>query len=82
LVKYKRELRSSRGTDFLHDLIVIRQGWNGFKLKERKFRLDVRKKFFPEEAVSLLHRLPRETVGATSLELFKARLDGALGSLS
>ena len=28
------------------------------------------------------HRLPRETVDAPSLEVFKARLDGALGSLS
>jgi len=28
------------------------------------------------------HRLPRETVDAPSLEEFKARLDGALGSLS
>jgi len=26
------------------------------------------------------HRLPREAVGAPSLEVFKARLDGALGS--
>jgi len=28
------------------------------------------------------HRLPREAVGAPSLEGLKARLDGALGSLS
>jgi len=28
------------------------------------------------------HRLPREAVDAPSLEVFKARLDGALGSLS
>jgi len=27
------------------------------------------------------HRLPREAVDASSLEVFKARLDGALGSL-
>jgi len=27
------------------------------------------------------HRLPREAVDAPSLEAFKARLDGALGSL-
>ena len=27
------------------------------------------------------HRLPREDVDAPSLEAFKARLDGALGSL-
>jgi len=28
------------------------------------------------------HRLPREAVGAPSLEALKARLDGALGRLS
>jgi len=28
------------------------------------------------------NRLPREAVGTPSLEVFKARLDGALGSLS
>ena len=27
------------------------------------------------------HRLPREVVDAPSLQVFKARLDGALGSL-
>jgi len=27
------------------------------------------------------HRLPREAVDAPSLEVFKARLDGALGNL-
>jgi len=27
------------------------------------------------------HRLPREAVDALSLKVFKARLDGALGSL-
>jgi len=27
------------------------------------------------------HRLPREVVGTPSLEVFEARVDGALGSL-
>jgi len=38
--------------------------------------------FFTERAVGCWHRLPREAVDAPSLEVFKARLDGELGSLS
>ena len=54
---------------------------NGFKLKEEKFRLDVKGKFFPERVVRCWHRLPREVVDALSLEVFKARLDEALDNL-
>ncbi|KFR05898.1 hypothetical protein Y956_02469, partial [Nipponia nippon] len=54
---------------------------NGFKLKEGRFRLDLRKKFFTMRAVRHWHRLPREAVDAPSLEVFKVRLDGALSNL-
>ncbi|KGL86450.1 hypothetical protein N301_05341, partial [Charadrius vociferus] len=46
-----------------------------------RFRLDIRKKFFTLKVVRHWHRLPREVVDAPSLEVFKARLDGALSSL-
>uniref|UniRef100_A0A803XLB4 Dystrophin n=2 Tax=Neognathae TaxID=8825 RepID=A0A803XLB4_MELGA len=36
--------------------------------------------FFTERVVRCWHRLPRELVDAPSLEVFKAKLDGALGS--
>ena len=54
---------------------------DGFNLKEGRFRLDVRGRFFTMRAVRYWNRLPREVVDAPSLEVFKARLDGALGSL-
>jgi len=38
-------------------------------------------KFFTQRVVTYWHRLPREAVGAPSLEVFKARIDAALGSL-
>ncbi|KFR02438.1 hypothetical protein N306_11401, partial [Opisthocomus hoazin] len=54
---------------------------NGCKLKEGRFRLDIRKKFFTMRVVRHWHRLPREAVAAPSLEAFQARLDGALSTL-
>ena len=54
---------------------------NGLKLKEGRLRLGIKKKFFPVRVVRHWNRLPREVVDAPSLEVFKARLDGALTNL-
>ncbi|KFZ63243.1 hypothetical protein N321_12896, partial [Antrostomus carolinensis] len=54
---------------------------NGFKLKEGRFRLDIRKKFFTVRVVGHWNRLPKEAVEAPSLKVFKARLDEALSNL-
>ncbi|KFO61815.1 hypothetical protein N302_06160, partial [Corvus brachyrhynchos] len=54
---------------------------NGFKLKEGKFRLDIRKKFFSVRVMRHWNRLPRDVVDAPSLAALKAGLDKALSSL-
>ena len=52
------------------------------KLRKGRFRLDVRGKFFTERAVRCWNSCPeRLWMPRPSLEVFKARLDGALGSL-
>ena len=43
--------------------------------------MDIMGKFFTESVVRCWHRLPREAVDASSLKVFKTRLDGALDNL-
>ena len=56
-------------------------GGNGFKQRQGRFTLDMRRKFFTQGVMTHWNRLPKEAVDAPSLEAFKARLDVALGSL-
>ena len=60
---------------------LCRARGNGFKLKEDRFELDVRKMSFTVRMVRYWHRLPRDVVDASSLVTFKARVDQALDSL-
>ena len=54
---------------------------NGLKLRQGRFKFDIRRKFFTQRVVTHWNRLPKEAVDAPSLEAFKARLDVALGTL-
>jgi len=54
---------------------------NGHKQKHSKFRLNMRKNFFPLSVMEHCNRLPRGVVGSPSLEIFKTRLDKVLCSL-
>jgi len=51
---------------------------NGLELKEGRFRLDKRKKYFTVREVRQWNRWPREVVDVPFLETFKVRLEGTL----
>jgi len=79
--QYLKEAYREDGEGLFRRMCSDRTRGNGCKLKEGRFRLDFRKKSFTMRVVKHWHRLPREAVDASSLEVFKAGLDGALSSL-
>ena len=67
----KRVYKQERHQLFTRAARVTRQ--NGFKLKECRFRLDIRKKSFTQRVVKCWKQTVQRAVGAPSLEVPKAK---------
>ncbi|NWT71846.1 NAV2 protein, partial [Prunella himalayana] len=84
-------MSSLRGTQVTHSQVGVglfnqaaatdRTRGRSLKLHQGKYRLDIRKKFFTEKVIKFWNGLPREVMESPSLDVFKKKLNGALGAM-